>query len=520
MKRLHLRSAVLLCCLVMSVGSAIIFWKARVGVDDAYISYRYALNLVDGLGLVYNPGERVEGYTNLLYVLLMACGFLFTDAFGIFAFSFFVNLVFACGSLVVFFWWLRRQYGERVALAGALVFACNMSVYYWVSSGMETIAVLLIQLLIWIATEIVCERSLAKRWWTVLCVATVASLFMRADGFIVPVFAVLYLICQNEWKRATALAAILTVATAGLILWRCQYYGYLLPNTYYAKVDGPLGARMLMAMKLLLTFSFPTGLFLPALALFASAASCMVALAKGLRPSGVPSKWFHVFLGVGLVIYWIYVGGDHYEERFLLLLFPLGFVACADYRPVTSGRLPLAALTAAFILLQMRPFDVPHGWWRPLSGQYSSLPKAGEVLGRTYPGATMATDVAGMVPYYSRLWAVDIVGLTDLHIARGPAIAFEQGWARPGHLKADVRYTLSLNPTIIVCWIHLRMADGIIQASNAYVQEGYKLKYVVNMTPDYEQGKEIVDVENLPSGDLQQLVSGGYRLGVLLKVSN
>lgn len=42
------------------------------GVDDAYISYRFAQNLVAGHGLVFNPGERVEGYTNPLTVLLAA----------------------------------------------------------------------------------------------------------------------------------------------------------------------------------------------------------------------------------------------------------------------------------------------------------------------------------------------------------------------------------------------------------------------------------------------------------------
>ena len=38
----------------------------RTPIDDAFISYRYAENLVAGLGLVYSPGEYVEGFTNLL----------------------------------------------------------------------------------------------------------------------------------------------------------------------------------------------------------------------------------------------------------------------------------------------------------------------------------------------------------------------------------------------------------------------------------------------------------------------
>jgi hypothetical protein len=43
-------------------------------IDDAYISFRYARNLVEGHGLVYNIGQHVEGFTNLLWVLLIALG--------------------------------------------------------------------------------------------------------------------------------------------------------------------------------------------------------------------------------------------------------------------------------------------------------------------------------------------------------------------------------------------------------------------------------------------------------------
>ena len=42
--------------------------------DDAFISFRYARNLAEGHGLVWNPGEAVEGYTNFLWVVLMAAG--------------------------------------------------------------------------------------------------------------------------------------------------------------------------------------------------------------------------------------------------------------------------------------------------------------------------------------------------------------------------------------------------------------------------------------------------------------
>ena len=40
-------------------------------IDDSYITFRYARNLLNGEGFVYNPGERVQGTTTPLYTLLM-----------------------------------------------------------------------------------------------------------------------------------------------------------------------------------------------------------------------------------------------------------------------------------------------------------------------------------------------------------------------------------------------------------------------------------------------------------------
>ncbi len=41
-------------------------------VDDAYITFRYAQNIIDGSGMVYNPGERVLGTTTPIYSFTMA----------------------------------------------------------------------------------------------------------------------------------------------------------------------------------------------------------------------------------------------------------------------------------------------------------------------------------------------------------------------------------------------------------------------------------------------------------------
>ncbi|MFH0792763.1 MAG: hypothetical protein V2A74_01885, partial [bacterium] len=46
-------------------------WNWSYWIDDSYISARYARNLASGFGPVFNAGERVEGYTNFLWVVML-----------------------------------------------------------------------------------------------------------------------------------------------------------------------------------------------------------------------------------------------------------------------------------------------------------------------------------------------------------------------------------------------------------------------------------------------------------------
>jgi hypothetical protein len=71
------RRRILLAGAVSLGAAAVLFalWRALALAwlsDDAFISFRYAAHLLRGDGLVYNVGERVEGYTNLLWTLLLA----------------------------------------------------------------------------------------------------------------------------------------------------------------------------------------------------------------------------------------------------------------------------------------------------------------------------------------------------------------------------------------------------------------------------------------------------------------
>ena len=58
--------------MLVAVGVALGLGFGACAQDDAFISFRYAANLLAGEGLVYNHGEWVEGYTNLSWTVVMA----------------------------------------------------------------------------------------------------------------------------------------------------------------------------------------------------------------------------------------------------------------------------------------------------------------------------------------------------------------------------------------------------------------------------------------------------------------
>ncbi len=260
------------CLLILLAGGAahIFFgnsdWENTLGVDDAYISYRYAHNLFRGNGLVFNPGERVEGYSNFLYTLLMSLAFFLTQGVGVYYFSAFLNLLFAGATLVVFAGFLRERLGNGLAAVGALLFALCLPVWAAVGSGMETCLILLIYISIWVVTERLAQEA-NRRWTTLLCALGVLSLLSRADGFLVPGAAIVYLLLKLRTRAALTCAA--TLGASGFVyeVWRYQYYGYLLPNTYYIRVVGPFLWRAHFALRQLQGIATRGGL-LPYLLVF------------------------------------------------------------------------------------------------------------------------------------------------------------------------------------------------------------------------------------------------------------
>ena len=87
---------------------ALLAWLTSVAwflTDDAFISFRYVRNLLEGHGLVFNPGEYVEGYTNFLWILELAA------LWGLFGLrpeqaAPWLSVAYTVGTLAALWWWL------------------------------------------------------------------------------------------------------------------------------------------------------------------------------------------------------------------------------------------------------------------------------------------------------------------------------------------------------------------------------------------------------------------------------
>ncbi|WP_448571010.1 hypothetical protein [Trichothermofontia sp.] len=113
--------------------------------DDAMISMRYAWNFSHGIGLVWNEGERIQGYTNLLMTLLMSFATLVADKSNAVLFIQISGVGFmllaAYISMQIADYIGSNQNIQKQALIRVLVFISTLSYYplvYWSLMGMET----------------------------------------------------------------------------------------------------------------------------------------------------------------------------------------------------------------------------------------------------------------------------------------------------------------------------------------------------------------------------------------------
>jgi len=415
-------------------------------LDDAFISFRYARNLVEGYGLVYNPGERVQGFTNPLWTLL-AAGFLRLGIDPLLG-TRLVGVASYLISVVAVAWLVVREPAPRPrwrqlgpALAPlALVLPAGLAGF--AGTGMETSFVGMLGLALgWRAFLAPPRSGEGRALFAAISVALVATRLDCAPWVVLAALLMLWAPFEPERGVEAARARAATtlrlfapaaVAVCVLLLASLAYYGELLPNTYYAKVAGlqgfAIGWRYLKAYL---------------------AGSPQVFVSLGLIAAGLlwseSSRVRHFLLFGALctllhACYLVSVGGDFMHYRLMFHVYPLLVAAAAVGLVLTSRRQALIGCLAggALALSSLAPsvLDERHHM-ESLEEMHTCCALPGILYGRRLaevlpPETVIATTMAGAIAYYSGLFTIDQLGLTDREVARHGEVIRP---VRRGHTK-------------------------------------------------------------------------------------
>lgn len=350
--RLRLARTALIAC---AVAAALFhcWWFSDFTVDDGAISFCYARSLAHGHGLVLVPGgERVEGYTNFLWVILLATGI--RVGLEVVLWSHLLGAAAAVATVIGTAELVAELRGRRSLLDAipALVCATLLPVAYWAMSGLE--GGLYCALVTWCAVRLLAEQRdpSARRPLSALLAAGAALTRPEAVA-ILGLACAIRLSFDRDPRRLARWYALALLPVLLHFVWRCLYYAYPVPNTFYAKIDKP------MTLQELADWKSGGWWYVRAFALRYQLTHIVYLVVLTLIPTG-PKLWTRIGLFgmlLALTLFPVYSRGDWMSEgRFLVATLPLFVALLCDgigrlVRLLPWPKLAIALSTAAFVLL-------------------------------------------------------------------------------------------------------------------------------------------------------------------------
>jgi len=414
--------------------------------DDAFISFRYVANFLNGHGLVYNIGERVEGYTSPGWVVLLSlAGALGFDYPAVARF-----LGILCGAgLPVLAWAVARrtepQRGPLAAAIPAYLVAATASLAYWAAAGLETTAFAL-------AAGVSLYGFLVRRV-PLLAVGLVWAVWLRSEGAVVAaiLIAVETLVIKRFPRMTVAAGALAFVLSLPMVAFKLGYYGALPPNSFYAKTGWDFeqirgGAEY-------------AGQFFTH---YPVAAFGLLAGLVTWRASGPTVRAIGLF-SLFYVVYVILIGGDVLKVHrfFLPILGPLmvaavygaaGAVEMVARRRRRWTGAAVAAALAAMVLTWLLPRAYIENYRHRERMFVARMTAMAEQMKATDPtDFSVALSTIGAFGYtLTGHRVIDMLGLTDSAVARHPEPipeGIESTWRERSF---NCRYLLSQGPDYIL----------------------------------------------------------------------
>lgn len=398
------RGPFLVPALILLVTRAVWWWAIPHAAEDAYITFRYARNLVDAHQLVFNPGERVMGFSSPLWTLWSALGYMLTHhpvawARASAVIADLVTLGLASS--------LLARHASRAAAWAFAVFFAAWPYFAGVSvSGMENGV---------LVTLVLAAAVLAARGHAATGPALAAVALCRPEGLAMAAWLAL----GARWRdRLVALALVAT----GLGLLTLAF-GSPVPQSVLAKArlygtPGPVQGLHWWAW--LLPFALPaTGATGEGRLLLPGAVILLPAFVAGLpllwRERATPlaraaAAYLAVWAGYAAL------GVAYFYWYLVVPLVGLAIAAAVGLPRLLRGRLAwgAAALLVAGSWIPAWPLYVGRS-----QNEYFGFGQAASFL-RHYarPGDAVMLEPIGMVGYEAPVRIVDEVGLVSPAVAR------------------------------------------------------------------------------------------------------
>lgn len=320
---------------------ALLIVKTAWLCDDASITFRTADNFLNGYGLTWNAAERVQTYSNPLWLMLFTAAYAATGEMHLTALA--LSIVVSIAAVALYA--LRVAATPMLAVLGLCVLAFSRAFIDYSTSGLENPAT---HLLVCIAAMLLMRSSAGKR--PVGAIALVAALgcVNRLDSSLY--YVPLLVLCAAEHRswRGWGRIALGLSPLLGWLAFATLYYGFPFPNTAYAKLGAGIARDELVRQ----------GLFYLLNAVRQDPLTPMVLLAGLIAPLALRTRE-SVALAAGALLhiaYVVYIGGDFMAGRMLTGSLLLAVILLTSVRGATNA----AVLPAIAIVLLV-------GWANPLA---------------------------------------------------------------------------------------------------------------------------------------------------------
>jgi arabinofuranosyltransferase len=404
-------------------------------IDDTFISLRYVMNILNGFGPVFNPGERMEAISNPTWVwLLTGISYLFNinDQASLFYISSISGIILFLISGVLLFKLLKLILeDEKYAFFITLIFSLNPYIAFYSTNGMEnSLIYFLLIIILYLTQKYLISKSTVLILLTGLFIGVLS--ISRPEGFIfiISYFGSIGLIKFSKDYNLNSKAVFISLLISTLIfisfeLWRWSYYGELLPIPVYAKNYFSI-ATLKDGFKYFMGF-FVYGIcpFIPYLFLSGKLSFKELEINKKIMLTIIT-----LFFGIQTVVV-IYAGGDWMPaSRLLLFNIPCFIVflsiATKEAFSVIKNKNVLYTILSLTIFMNIY---IGRDALRPVQSGFNF--KKNQILFNelknttfnlkeiTSQGNTVLANDIGAIAYFNpQLKFIDLYGLADKYIAK------------------------------------------------------------------------------------------------------